>query len=188
MHQSTTPSLSQTIWPRWTSREFVALLIVQNLLPVTLGYSLRSEAVVIRQLSWWKRLRRRSLTRSHKRISMGPWRSCWNGTTSALQPEITSKGTSFMCVLSIKVPILKKSGNLFNIYIYIYMCVCVCAEVYLLGGKRENSIKKENVPSSFIKYVNRVSCTVTEKMLGPVGILLLRRLRSRAINPTLQSM
>ena len=39
---------------------------------------------------------------------MGPSRSCWNGTTSALQlEEITSKGTSFMCVLSIK-----KSGNL----------------------------------------------------------------------------
>ena len=40
----------------------------------------------------------------------GHSRSCWNGTTSALQPEeITSKGTSFMCVLSIKVPIRKKS-------------------------------------------------------------------------------
>ena len=51
-----------------------------------------------------------------------------------------------MCVLSIKVPIRKKSGNLFNdpriyiyaclglqyifcmpkSFIYIYMCVCVC--------------------------------------------------------------
>ena len=42
-------------------------------------------------------------------------RSCWNGTTSALQSEeITSKVTSFMCVLSINVPIRKKSGNLFN--------------------------------------------------------------------------
>ena len=41
---------------------------------------------------------------------MGPSRSCWNGTTSALQPkEITSKGNS---VLSIKVLIGKKSGNL----------------------------------------------------------------------------
>ena len=37
---------------------------------------------------------RRSLARSHKRTSMGPSRSCWNGTTSALQPEeITAKGT-----------------------------------------------------------------------------------------------
>ena len=32
-----------------------------------------------------KRLWRRSLTRSHKRTSMGPSRSCWNGRTSALQ-------------------------------------------------------------------------------------------------------
>ena len=36
MHQSTNPSLSQTIWPRWASRQFVTLPIVQTLLPVTL--------------------------------------------------------------------------------------------------------------------------------------------------------
>ena len=56
------------------------------------------------------------MTRSHKRTSMGPSRSCWNGTTSALQPEeITSKETRVSCVyISIKVPIRKKSGNLFN--------------------------------------------------------------------------
>ena len=41
-----------------------------------------------------KRLWRRSLTCSHKRTSMAPSRSSWNGTTSALQrEEITSKGT-----------------------------------------------------------------------------------------------
>ena len=62
MHQSTTPSLSQTIWPRWASRQFVTLPIVQTLLPVTFGYSLSSEAVVMRQLRRWKRLWRRSLT------------------------------------------------------------------------------------------------------------------------------
>ena len=51
------------------------------------------EAVVMRQLRRWKRLWQRSLTRSHKRTSMGPSRSCWN-STSALQPEeITLKGT-----------------------------------------------------------------------------------------------
>ena len=42
MHQSTTPSLSQTIWPRWASRQFLSLPIVQTLLPVTFGYSLFS--------------------------------------------------------------------------------------------------------------------------------------------------
>ena len=62
-----------------------------------------------------KRLWRRLLTRSHKGTFMGPSISCWNGTTRALQPEeITPKRTSFMCLLSIKVPIQKKSGNLFN--------------------------------------------------------------------------
>ena len=52
MHQSTTPSLSQTIWPRWTSRQLLALPIVQTLLTVTFGYFLRKnlEAVVMRQL------------------------------------------------------------------------------------------------------------------------------------------
>ena len=92
MHQSTTPSLSKTIWARWTWRQFLSLPIVQTLLPVTFGYSLSSEAVM-RQLRW-KRLWRWSLTSSHKRTSMGPSISCWNGTTSALYPEeITSKGT-----------------------------------------------------------------------------------------------
>ena len=50
MHQSTTPSLSQTIWPRWASRQFLTHPIVQTLLPVTFGYSLSSEAVIMREL------------------------------------------------------------------------------------------------------------------------------------------
>ena len=45
IHQSTTPSLSQTIWPRWASRQVLSLPIVQTLLPVTFGYSLRSETI-----------------------------------------------------------------------------------------------------------------------------------------------
>ena len=96
-------SLSQIIWPRWESRQFLTFPIVQTLLPVTFAYSLSSrknlEAIVMRQLRRWKKLWRRSLTRSHKRTSMGPSTSCWNGTTSALQPkEITSKGTRVSCV------------------------------------------------------------------------------------------
>ena len=101
--QSTTPSLLQTIWPRWASRQFLSLPIVQTLLPETFGYSLSSrknlEAVVMTQLRRWKRMWWRALTRSHKRTSMGPSRSCWNGTTSALQlEEITSKGTRILFV------------------------------------------------------------------------------------------
>ena len=135
MHQSTTPSLLQTIWPRWASRQFVTLPIVQTLLLLTFGYSLSSQAVVMRQLRRWKSLWRRSLTRSHKRTSMGPSKSCWNSTTSALQPEeISSQGTSFMCVLSIKVSIRKESGNVFNnpcIYIYMNIPTYIYTSVYI---------------------------------------------------------
>ena len=76
IHQSTTLSLSQTIWPRWASRQFLSLPIAQTLLPVTFAYSLSSEAVIMRQLRRWKSLCWRSLTCSHKRTSMGPSRSC----------------------------------------------------------------------------------------------------------------
>ena len=71
INQSTTPSLSQTIWARWASRQFLTLLIVQTLLPVTFGYSLSSKAIVMRQFRRWKRLWRRSLTLSHKRLRWG---------------------------------------------------------------------------------------------------------------------
>ena len=99
IHQSTTPSLSQTIWPRWASRQFLSLPKVQTLLTVTFGYSLSSDAVIMRLLRRWKRLWRRSLTRSHKRTSIGPPRSCWNGTKSALQPEeIILMGTRVSCL------------------------------------------------------------------------------------------
>ena len=84
---------------KWASRQLLTLLIVQTLLPVTFAYSLSSDAVVMRQLRRWKELWRRSLTRLHQRTSMGPCRSCWNDTTSALQlKEITSKGTRVSCV------------------------------------------------------------------------------------------
>ena len=72
--------------------------LVQTLLAVTFAYSLTSEAVVMRQPRRWKRLWRRSLTRSHKRTSMGPSRSCWNGTSVLHPEEITSKWTRVSCV------------------------------------------------------------------------------------------
>ena len=55
---------TQVIWPRWASRQFLSLPIVQTLPPVTFGYFLSSETVVMRQLRRWKRLWWRSLTRS----------------------------------------------------------------------------------------------------------------------------
>ena len=48
-------------------------LYFRPLLPVTFGYSLSTGSVVMRQLSRWKRLWRRSLTRSLKRTSMWPF-------------------------------------------------------------------------------------------------------------------
>ena len=94
------PSLLRTIWLRWVSRQFFTLPIDQTLLSVTFGYSLSSEAVVMKQSRRWERLWRRLLTRSCKSTFMGPSRSIWNGTTSALQPEeIISKGTRVSCVL-----------------------------------------------------------------------------------------
>ena len=98
MHQSITPSLTQTIWPRWAARQFLTVFIVETLLPVTFGYSISSEAVVMRQLKRWKRLWRRSLTRWYKRTSMEPWRSCWNGTSALLPEEISLKGSIVSCV------------------------------------------------------------------------------------------
>ena len=101
MHQSITPSLSQTIWLRLASTQFVTLPIFHTLLPVTFGYSLSSEAVVMKQLKIWKRLWRRSLIRWHKRTSMGPCRICWKGTTKALLPvEITGGLVFHVCTIN----------------------------------------------------------------------------------------
>ena len=134
MHQSTTPSLSQTIWPGGASRQF--LPIVETGLPVTFGYSLSSEAVVMRQLRRWKRPWRRSLTRSHKRTSMGRSRSCWNGTTSALQLEgITSKGTRVSCVCYQWKYSYKKSLENYRMHL-----VILCKQIS--SGSFENSNQK----------------------------------------------
>ena len=96
-----------------------ASLFVQTLLPVTFGYSLSSEAVVMRQLRRWKRLWRRSLTRSPKR---SPWGL----------PEVVGMVEQVHCSrerllrrrLEFHVCTINKCGNLFKdprIYIYIYI-------------------------------------------------------------------
>ena len=127
MHQSTTPSLSHTFWARWASTQLLTLPIVQTLLPVTFGYSLNQ-----RLLLWdnWgdKRGCDEVIDTLTQETSMGPSRSCWNGT-SAMQPkEITSKGTIVSCVyvLSLNVPIrtnLETYLMILIIYIYIYIYI-----------------------------------------------------------------
>ena len=125
-HQSTTPSLSHTIWPRWASRQFLTLPIVQILLPVIFAYSLSSEAVVMRQLRRWKRLWRRSLTRSHKRTSMGRSRSCWNSASALQLAEITSK----VCTINRSAHTKKSLKTYLMILIYRmmkgYFCFILC--------------------------------------------------------------
>ena len=77
-------------------------------------------AVVMRQLRRWKRLWRRSLTRSHKRTSMGPSRSYWNGTRWLFR-----RGVKFhVCTIN-KSAHKKKSGNLFKIFVYLIYRVSV---------------------------------------------------------------
>ena len=141
MHQSTTPSLSQNIWGRWASRQFLSLSIVQIFLPVTFGYSLSSEAVVMRQFRRWKRMWRRSLTCSHKRTSMGPFRSCWNGTTSALRPEdITSYAS--------------------HIYIYIY--------IYTLPSLQEQDVTQSLIFKRSLRGLNsKCYCYIAWYMRDP---------------------
>ena len=114
IHQSTTSSLSQTIWTRWVSRLFVTLSIVQTLLPVTFLYSLSTEPVLMRQLRRWKRLWRRSLTRSHKRTFMGPSRSFWNGTTlvHCSWRRLLRRGLEFQVCTINKSAHMKKVWNL----------------------------------------------------------------------------
>ena len=109
IQQSTTPSMSQTIWSRWASRQFLCLLIVQTLLSVTFAYSLSSEAVVMIQLRRWKRLWRRLLTRSHKRTSKGGFQKLLElyNKCIAAEGDYFEGDKSFMCVLSIKVPTRK---------------------------------------------------------------------------------
>ena len=92
--QYTSPQLH----PCHRLRQSFTLPIIQTLLTVTFWLFPKLRGLVMRQLRRWKRLWRRSLKNSHKRTSIGPSRSCWNGTTCALQPEeINSKGTRISC-------------------------------------------------------------------------------------------
>ena len=147
-------------WPRWVSRQFLTLPIVQTLLLVIFGYSLSSQAVVMRQLRRWKRLLRRSLTRSHKRASMRPLISCCKKCIAAGGNYIEGD-YSFLCVLSIKVPIRKKSGNLFNnpcIYIYHHHHIELVARISLTLSRHSSLSFIALVRSSGQHPVSSHSC------------------------------
>ena len=122
MLQSTPPSLSQTISPRWESRQFLTLLTVQTLLPVTFGNSLSSEVVVMRQLRRWK-----ALTKVIDTLTQEDFHGVFQMLLERYNKCIAAGGDyfegdkSFMCVLSIKVPIRKKS---LETYLMIIVCIC----------------------------------------------------------------
>ena len=168
MHQSTTPSLSQTIWPKWASRQFFTLLIVQTLLPMTFAYSLSLEAVVMRQLRRWKRLWRRSFTHWHLRTSMGPSRSCWKDT-SASRRRLLRRGLEFhVCTIN-KNAHTKKVWNLivWTSYIYIYIYIL------LLANKKTQLL--DNI-SYFWSWKNQLSINLKEKLvyliINLIGLVL----------------
>ena len=126
MHQPTTPSFSQTIWPRWASRQFVTVPIVQTLLPMTFGYSLSSEAVVMRQLD-------------EKGGDEGHWHAHTRGLPWGL-PEVVGtvqkghcgrrrllrRGLEFhVCTINKSAHTKKRLETYLMIIVYIYICVCV---------------------------------------------------------------
>ena len=121
-------SLSQTIWPTWASRQFLSLPIVQTLLPVTFHYFLSSRKNLVCRYETIEEMKEavtKVIDTLTKRTFMGPSRSCWNGTTSALRPEeITSKGTRVSCVY------YQQKCPYEMLLLYIYICssyIYICA-------------------------------------------------------------
>ena len=121
MHQSTTPSLSQTIWPIWAPRQFPSLPIVQTFLPVIFGYSLSSEAVVMRQLM---RQLKEAVTKINDTLTQDVFHGAFQKLLVrykciAAGGDYFEEDKSFMCVLSIKVPIRKSLETYRMLLIYI---------------------------------------------------------------------
>ena len=129
IHQSTTPSLSQTIWPRWASRQFLTVPIVQTLLPVTFDYTLSSEAVIMRQLS------------SERGYDEGHWHAHTKGLPWGLS-EVVGRVQQVHCSqrrllwrgLEFHVSTVNKSAHTKKVrklivctsYIFIYIYISVC--------------------------------------------------------------
>ena len=84
--QYTSPQIHPRHRLKMGIKKVPTLPIVQTLLPVTFRYSLSARknlvAVVMRQLRRRKKLWRWSLTHWHKRTSMGPSGSFFNGTSA----------------------------------------------------------------------------------------------------------
>ena len=111
IHQSTTPSLSQTIWPRRASRQFLTVPIVQTLAPCDfcLFSKLRGcRYVTIEEM-------KEAVTNVMDTLTQEEFHGALKKLLERYNKWIAAGGDyfegdeSFMCVLSIK-----QSGNLFN--------------------------------------------------------------------------
>ena len=155
MHQSTTLSLSQTIWPRWVSRQFAALHIVQTLLSVTFGYFRSSRGYRFETIVEMKE----AVTKVIDTLTQEDIHGAFQKLLERYNKCISAGGDyfegdySFMCVLSIKVPIRKKSGNLFNDpricrCFFFFFVVCTCL----------HNINLENVCSAELNSNRIIEC------------------------------
>ena len=159
MHQSTTPSLSQTIWPRWALRQFLTVPIVQTLLPVTwLFPKLRGcRYEIIEEMKEAVRKVIDTLTQEdlhgafHKLLE-------WENKCIAAGGDYFEEDSSFMCVLSIKVSIRKKSGNLFN-------------DSHTSSSDCASSTKtlstKSILPLTIVRLMTKMTTTQSETSDGP---------------------
>ena len=115
-----------------------------DLLPGTFGYSLSSEAVVMRQLRRWKSLWRRSLTQENFHGALQKLLERYNKCIAA-GGDYLEGDNSFMCLLSIKVPIRKKSGNLFHdSRTYYLIHIVMTIEVLILLSSETLKVKIQN--------------------------------------------
>ena len=113
MRQSTTPSFSQTIWPRWASRQFVTHPIVLSLLPDFWLFSkLRGcHYETIEEI-------KEAVTKVIDTLSQVDFHGAFQKLLERYNKYIATEGDyfeadkSFMCVLSIKVPIKKEVWKL----------------------------------------------------------------------------
>ena len=76
--------------------KFLILPIVQTLLPVTFGYSLSSEAIIMRQLKRWKRLSLWDNWRDERGCDEGHWHAHTRGFPWGL-PEVVGTIQQFYC-------------------------------------------------------------------------------------------
>ena len=111
MHQS----LSQIIWAIWASRQFLILPIVLTLLPVTLLFP-KLKGYRYGTIEEMKETVKKVIDKFTQEDIHGAFEKLLERYNRCIAAggDYFEGDKSFMCVLSIKVPIRKKSGNLFN--------------------------------------------------------------------------